>query len=296
MEIIPGSIPQSKFHGYLLGSVAPRPIALVSTVDSEGNVNVSPYSFFNVFSSNPPIAIFSPARRGRDNTTKHTLENVREVKECVINVVNYNMVQQTSLSSSEYAKGVNEFVKAGFTEQSSKTVSVPGVKEAPVKLECRVKEIIELGSEGGAGNLVICEVLLLNINDDVINENGHVDPNLMQLVGRMGGAWYNKAYGEALFQVEKPGIVPGIGIDNIPVDIRNSTILTGNDLGVLGNVKQIPDETEVNEYKLIELSDLFVEYEDDANGLELKIHELAKQLIKSNKVEEAWKALLTFNN
>lgn len=296
MEFKPGDVSQPKLHGYLLGAVAPRPIALVSTVDGNGNVNLSPFSFFNVFSSNPPIAIFSPARKGRDNTTKHTYENVKEIKECVINVVSYDMVQQTSLSSSEYEKGVNEFTKAGFTEVQSTLIQPPGVLESPARLECIVKDVVELGETGGAGNLVICEVKLVHISDQILDEKGHIDPNKIKLVGRMGGNWYNKAYGEALFSVEKPLTEPGIGVDLIPEDIRNSMILSGNDLGILGNAKEMPDETSVNEYKLMELADLFIQHEDDPKKLELEIHQKAKKLIQENRVEEAWKTLLSFNN
>ena len=236
MKINPKDIPVPQLHGYLLGAVGPRPIAFASTIDSEGNPNLSPFSFFNVFSANPPILIFSPARRGRDNTTKHTYENVKEVAEVVINVVNYDIVEQMSLSSTEYPKGVNEFIKAGFTPLESETIKPLRVKESPIQFECRVNEVVELGDGGGAGNLVICEVLMIHIKDEVLDSNGKIDQKKIDLVGRMGGNWYCHANGDALFEVEKPLATLGIGIDNIPEDIRNSSILTGNDLGKLGKL------------------------------------------------------------
>lgn len=296
LSITPGELPVPKFHGYLLGSVGPRPIAFASTVDEEGNVNLSPYSFFNVFGANPPIAIFSPARRVRDNTTKHTLENAKATNEVVINIVNYAMVEQMSLSSTEYAKGVNEFVKAGFTPIDSEVVKPPRVKEAPVQLECKVKEIVETGAEGGAGNLIICEVVRMHIEESILDENGVIDQTKIDLVGRMGGNYYVRAHGEALFEVAKPLRTLGIGVDQIPEDIRNSKVLTGNDLGKLGNVEELPNETDVNDYRLMELADLFQELEDEPAVLEQKLHERAHELLKDGNVEEAWKTLLTFNN
>jgi len=285
-----------ELHQLLLGGVAPRPIAFASTIDKDGKPNLSPYSFFNVFSSNPPIAIFSPNRRVRDNTVKHTLENVEEVAEVVINIVNYPMVQQMSLSSTEYAKGVNEFEKAGFTQEKSTLVKPFRVKEAPMALECKVREVIKLGDQGGAGNLIVCEILMVHVADHVLDKDGKVDPFKIDLVARMGGDWYCRANGESLFEVPKPLSTLGIGVDAIPHDIRNSNVLTGNDLGLLGNVESLPDETEVNEYKLIELADLFVELEDNPKVLEQKLHKIAKAFIAENKIHEAWKTLLTFNN
>lgn len=296
ISIDPKAIPVPQLHGYLLGAVAPRPIAFASTVDANGKPNLSPFSFFNVFSANPPVAIFSPARRGRDNTTKHTYENVKEHAEVVINIVNYDMVQQMSLSSTEYGKGVNEFEKAGFTMIESDLVKPFRVAESPVQLECKVTEVKELGTEGGAGNLVFCEVVRIHIKEEVLDANGKVDTHKLDLVGRMGGNWYVHAQGSALFEVEKPLTTLGIGVDQIPADIRNSTILTGNNLGQLGNVEALPNETDVNEYKLIELSEVFQEYEDDAAQLENELHKKAKQLLDENKVGDAWKTLLSFNN
>ncbi|UTW64564.1 flavin reductase family protein [bacterium SCSIO 12741] len=296
LSVDPQEIPVPQLHGYLLGAVGPRPIAFASTVDANGNPNLSPFSFFNVFSANPPIAIFSPARRGRDNTTKHTYENVKVHPEVVINVVTYDMVQQMSLSSTEYPDGVNEFEKAGFTMLESDIVKPFRVKESPVQLECKVNEVIELGSNGGAGNLVISEVVRIHIHPDVLDEAGKVDTRKMDLVGRMGGNWYCRANGDALFEVAKPLTTLGIGVDQIPEDIRNSKFLTGNDLGMLGNVENLPDETTVNEFKLIELSDLFMEHEDEPTRLEEELHKHAHQLLNNNQVEDAWKTLLSFNN
>ena len=296
IKIDPNEIETAKLHGYLLGAVAPRPIAFASTLDENGKPNLSPYSFFNVFSANPPIAIFSPARRVRNNTTKHTLENAKATKEVVINIVNYNIVEQMSLSSTEYPEGVNEFVKAGLTPVPSETVKPFRVKEAPVQLECEVREVVELGNEGGAGNLVICEIKMVHIDENVLDDQGKIDPKKIDLVARMGGNWYCRANGDALFEIAKPLSTLGIGVDAIPMDIRNSDILTGNNLGQLGNVEALPDETEVNEYKLTELADLFVELEDKATELEIELHKIAKQKLEQGEVMEAWKALLSFND
>ena len=225
LTIDPKEIAVPKMHGYLLGAVAPRPIAFASTVDKDGNVNLSPFSFFNVFSANPPILVFSPARRGRDNTTKHTYENVLEVPEVVINIVNYDMVQQASLSSTEYDKGVNEFIKSGLTPVASERVKPPRVGESPVSFECKVNEVVSLGPNGGAGNLVICEVLLVHIKEEVLDEEGRIDPVKLDAVARMGGDYYCRAQGDALFTVPKPLATKGIGVDQIPAPIRNSKIL-----------------------------------------------------------------------
>ena len=296
LTIDPKEVPTGVLHGYLLSAVAPRPIALASTMDEEGNPNLSPFSFFNVFSANPPIAIFSPARRVRNNTTKHTLENAQATKEVVINIVNYDMVQQMSLSSTEYGDGVDEFVKSGLTKLESEMIKPFRVKESPVQLECTVREVIELGQEGGAGNLVISEVVKVHVSEEVLDENGKIDPLKMDQVARCGGNWYSRANAESMFEVPKPLSTLGIGVDQIPSDIRNSKILSGNDLGMLGNVENLPNETDVNEYKLMELSDLFMEYEDDAKTLEQKLHQLAKEQLANNEIEQAWMTLLAFNN
>lgn len=296
MKVNPKDVSVGKLHGYLLGAVGPRPIAFASTIDLEGNPNLSPFSFFNVFSANPPILIFSPARRGRDNTTKHTYENVKLVKEVVINVVTHDIVEQMSLSSTEYAQGVNEFEKAGLTAVQSETIKPFRVKESPVQFECVVNEVIELGANGGAGNLIICEVKLIHINDDVLDENGIIDQQKIDLVARMGGNWYCRAHGDALFEVAKPLTTLGIGVDQIPVSIRNSEILSGNNLGQLGNIETLPNETDVNEFKLTELADLFIEFEDDAVALEKSLHAKAKEYLSQNQVIDAWKTLLSFND
>jgi flavin reductase (DIM6/NTAB) family NADH-FMN oxidoreductase RutF len=293
--ILPSEVSVGQLHQTLLGAVAPRPIAFASTIDEEGRPNLSPFSFFNVFSANPPILIFSPARRGRDNTTKHTYENVKRVKECVINVVNYDIVQQMSLSSVEYPAGVNEFVKAGLTALPSDHVKPFRVKESPVQIECKVNEVIELGPNGGAGNLVICEVLAIHIDESVLDENGKIDAYKLDLVARMGGDWYTRAR-NGMFEVPKPNEKLGIGVDLIPADIRSSKVLTGNDLGMLGNVQQLPDETSVNEYKLTELADLFIEHEGNATELEHQLHMRAQQLLQEKNIQEAWMTLLSFNN
>jgi flavin reductase (DIM6/NTAB) family NADH-FMN oxidoreductase RutF len=265
-------------------------------VNKEGKPNLSPFSYFNVFSANPPVLIFSPARRGRDNTTKHTYENAKVHPEVVINMVNYAIVEQMSLSSTEYPEGVNEFVKAGLTPIASDLIAPPRVKESPVQYECKVKDIIELGEEGGAGNLIICEVLKIHVREDLLDEELSINQRAIDTVGRMGGNFYVRAHGEALFEVAKPSRNLGIGVDQIPEEIKNSTILTGNDLGRLGNIEALPDETEVNDYKLTELSDLFVEWEDDPHELENLLHRRAHELLDRQMVREAWLTLLSFNN
>ena len=237
--IDPKALSTAALHGYMLGAVTPRPIAFASTIDVDGNVNLSPFSFFNVFSANPPIMIFSPARRGRDNTTKHTYENVLQVKEVVINIVNYDIVQQMSLSSTEYGKGVNEFEKAGLTPLASQTIKPPRVAESPVQFECRVNEVISLGTEGGAGNLVICEVLKMHINEAILDADGKIDPVKLDAVSRMGGNWYGRAK-QGMFEVPKPLSRLGIGFDQLPETIRTSKLLTGNDLAMLANVEVLP--------------------------------------------------------
>ena len=247
LSILPQEVSTGKLHGYLLSAVSPRPIAFASTVDDLGNVNLSPFSFFNVFSANPPILVFSPARRVRDNTTKHTLENILITKEVVINIVNYDMVQQMSLSSTEYPAGVNEFLKSGLTEVASDIVKPPRVQEAPVQFECKVNDVIALGNQGGAGNLIIAEVVKLHIKETILDADGKIDANKIDAVARMGGNWYNRSR-EGMFEVIKPIKTRGIGVDALPISIKNSTILTGNELGILGNSERIPTMDEVKEY------------------------------------------------
>ncbi len=296
LSIDPKELPIPKLHGYLLGAVGPRPIAFASTIDAEGNANLAPFSFFNVFSANPPILIFSPARSGRTNTNKDTFHNVKSVAEVVINVVNHDIVHQMSLASSPYAPGVDEFEKAGFTKIASETIKPFRVAESPVQFECKVNEVIELGQNGGAGNLVICEVKRIHINAAILDENGKIDQHKIDLVSRMGGNWYCRANADSMFEITKPVTTCGIGIDAIPADIRSSTILTGNDLGQLGGIEELPNETDVNEYKLLELSDLFVSLEDEQVKLEHELHQRAQKLLTENKLDEAWMTLLSFNN
>ncbi|MFT5821579.1 MAG: flavin reductase (DIM6/NTAB) family NADH-FMN oxidoreductase RutF [Crocinitomix sp.] len=296
LSIDPKELPIPKLHGYLLGAVGPRPIAFASTIDEDGNPNLAPFSFFNVFSANPPIMIFSPARSGRTNTTKDTFNNVKNIAEVVINVVSHDMVHQMSLASSPYAPGVDEFAKAGFTKIASDTIKPFRVAESPVQFECVVNEIVELGQNGGAGNLVICEVKKIHINEAVLDDDGKIDQHKIDLVSRMGGNWYCRADENSMFEITKPITTVGIGVDTIPVDIQNSALLSKNDLGQLGGIEEFPNETDVNEYKLLELSDLFVSLEDEQTKLELELHKRAKQLLTENKLDEAWMTLLSFNN
>ncbi len=283
LTIDPTQIPTAKLHGYLLSAIAPRPIAFASTIDGSGNPNLSPFSFFNVFSANPPILIFSPARRVRDNTTKHTLENVHEVKEVVINVVNHAIVQQMSLSSTEYAKGVNEFEKAGFTMLPSETIKPFRVAESPVQFECKVNEIVSLGTEGGAGNLIICEVLKLHINEDVLDENQAIVQEKLDLVARAGGSYYSRAK-NGFFEIPKPLTTLGIGVDNLPESIRNSTILTGNNLGMLANVEAAPNQQDVDNFARDNPTFIGIETQEK--------HKFAQQFLENNDVDSAWKVLL----
>lgn len=296
ISINPKELPVQKVHQYLLGAIGPRPIAFASTVDAEGKPNLAPFSFFNVFSANPPILIFSPARSGRLNTTKDTYNNVKVVPEVVINVVNYDIVQQMSLASSPYAPGVDEFEKSGFNKLPSETIQPNRVGESPVQFECKVNQVVELGTEGGAGNLIICEVTRIHINEEVLDENGMIDQHKIDLVSRMGGDWYCRADSTSMFEVKKPITTCGIGFDQLPIDILTSKVFTKNDLGQLAGIEELPNETDVNEYKLLELSDLFLSLEDDAKKLENELHKRAAILLKENKLQEAWLTLLAFNN
>lgn len=295
-SINPKEIEIPKLHRYLLGSIGPRPIAFASTIDSKGNINLAPFSFFNVFSANPPIMIFSPARSGRTNESKDTYNNVKEVPEVVINVVTHDMVHQMSLASSPYGSDVSEFEKAGFTSLASDMITPPRVKESPVQFECKVNEVIELGDQGGAGNLIICEVLRIHVKESLLDQNEMIDQHKIDLVSRMGGNWYCRADKNSMFEIQKPITTCGIGFDALPTDIRNSSILSGNDLGQLAGIEQLPNETDVNEYKLLELSELFLSLEEDAVQLEIEIHKRAQDLLKRNLLEEAWLTLLSFNN
>ncbi len=296
LSIDPKTLPVQKLHQYLLGAVGPRPIAFASTVDAEGNANLAPFSFFNVFSANPPILIFSPARSGRTNETKDTYKNVKVIPEVVINVVNYDIVHQMSLASSPYAPGVSEFEKAGFTALDSDLIKPKRVGESPVQFECKVNEVVELGHEGGAGNLIICEVVKIHINEAVLDENGSIDQFKIDLVSRMGGNWYCRADKKSMFEITKPITTCGIGFDQLPLDIKQSTVLTGNDLGHLAGIEELPNETDVNEYKLLELSELFVSLENEPKKLEIALHLKAKELLEKNQLRDAWLTLLSFNN
>ncbi len=291
-KIDPKSIKTPELHGLLLGAISPRPIAFASTIDKAGNVNLSPFSFFNVFGANPPTLIFSPSRRGRDNTTKHSFENVKEVGEVVINIANYAMVEQMSLASTEYGQGVNEFTKSGFTEAKSEKIKPPRVAESPVAFECIVKQIIETGTEGGAGNLVICEVVFIHINDEILDENGKIDPIKLDPIGRMGGNWYSRAK-EGIFEVEKPLSKLGVGVDAIPEGIRLSKVLTGNDLGKLGNVEELPSQEEISEMAKHEVvQKIITENAGQPEKLEKALHLHAHELLTKGEVAKAWKVLM----
>ena len=277
----------------LQGAIAPRPVCFASTIDKNGHVNLSPFSFFNIFSTKPPILIFSPARRGRDNTTKHTLENVLEVPEVCINVVTYSMVQQTSLASTEYPKGTNEFIKAGFTQEPSVTIKPPRVKESPVQLECVVNQVIPLGTEGGAGNLVICQVKLIHVNPDVLTATGRIDQEKIDLVARMGGDWYARAHGSALFEVPKPLTTLGMGVDQLPDSIKNSTVLTGNDLGMLANTEELPDTDSIEVYIRMHKELQAILTQPSGSERTDTLHRMAHELLLKKDVTSAWKVVLS---
>jgi len=296
LSLDPKELTVQRLHQLLLGAVGPRPIAFASTLDADGRANLAPFSFFNVFSANPPVLVFSPARSGRTGQSKDTFNNAKAVPEVVINVVNYPMVHQMSLASSPYAPGVNEFVKAGFTALASEKVKPFRVAEAPVQFECKIQQIIELGQDGGAGNLIICEVVQLHIQENLLTENGLIDQHKIDLVARMGGDWYCRANNQSMFEIKKPITTCGIGYDALPQDIKNSQILSANNLGQLAGIEALPNETDVNEYKLLELSSLFLDLEHDAVALEQALHKRAQELLAANQLEEAWLTLLCFNN
>jgi flavin reductase (DIM6/NTAB) family NADH-FMN oxidoreductase RutF len=283
----------AELQNYLQYVIAPRPICFVSTIDKQGNVNLSPFSFFNLFSINPPICVFSPSRRVRDNTSKHSLENVMEVPECVINIVNYDMVQQTSLASVEYPKGVNEFVKAGFTQLPSELVRPPRVAESPVQMECIIRQVIPLGENAGAGNLVLSEIKRIHIKDDILDASGKIDQTKINLVARLGGDWYCRVGADNLFEVEKPVRTLGIGVDSLPASIRNSAVLTGNNLGQLGNVECLPSDEEIDAIRTdSELRQILDATIGDSFTRERELHQYARKLLESGNVIKAWKVLL----
>jgi len=288
ISLDPKDLSTGKLHGYLLSAVAPRPIAFASTMDRDGNPNLSPFSFFNVFSANPPVLIFSPARRVRDNTTKHTLDNVEVLNEVVINVVNYDIVHQMSLSSTEYPEGVNEFEKAGLTMLPSDKVKPFRVAESPVQFECKVNDIIKLGTEGGAGNLVICEVVKLHISEDVLNADKTINQEALDLVARAGGSYYSRAK-QGFFEIPKPLRTMGIGVDALPEDIKNSMILTGNDLGMLANVDSLPSKDKVKAF----IEDVSERYPEIKSASHREKQKLARNYLSYGDVESAWKLLLS---
>ena len=286
-------ISTAEAQNFLQHAIAPRPICFASTIDLAGNVNLSPFSFFNLFSTNPPVVIFSPARRVRDNTTKHTLQNIEEVSEVAINILSYDMVHQASLSSCEFLKGTDEFLKTGFTKEPSQIIKPPRVKESPVQLECKVLEVKPLGTQGGAGNLVIAEVLIMHINENVLNANGSIDQTKMDVVARHGGNWYSRINASNLFEVEKPNTQLGIGVDALPQNIRNSNILTGNNLGQLANVHEYPFVDAAFEDE--KLKSIFQYYAADPIEMEKELHIYAKELLDKGNVNDAWQILLALN-
>jgi flavin reductase (DIM6/NTAB) family NADH-FMN oxidoreductase RutF len=287
LTIDPKQVSPAKLQGYLQSAIAPRPIAFASTMDKNGKPNLSPFSFFNIFSANPPILVFSPARRVRNNTTKHTLQNCEETREVVINMVNFDIVQQMSLSSTEYGEGVNEFVKSGLTAIPSEVIKPYRVAESPVQFECKVNQIIALGNDGGAGNMIICEVLKMHIDETVLDNEGFIDPVKIDLVSRLGANWYSRAK-EGLFEVEKPVTTLGIGVDAIPSFVKESAIFNGNDLGKLGNVEALPTEEEITIFVNQNFAVKGVLSSDD----EVTIHQKAKEYLNNNEVLSAWKVLL----
>ena len=296
LSLNPKDIPPRQLHHYLLGAVVPRPICFASTVDENGNSNLAPFSFFNVFSSNPPIAVFSPSRSGRTGNHKDTFNNIQKVREVVINMVNYSMAEQMSLASSPYSAEVDEFVKSGFNKVKSDIVQPHRLKESPVQFECKVLEIKQLGDKGGAGNLIICEILKIHISIDVLDDNQMIDQQKIDLIAIMGGNWYSRTEKKSMFEITKPITTIGIGFDELPIEILNSNILTGNELGKLAGIESLPNETAVNDFKLIELSEIFLKFEDDAKKLEFSLHKKAHEFLLQNDLEAAWKTLLSFNN
>ncbi len=289
VSIDPTAITIPELQGYLQAAVAPRPIAFASTVDKEGNINLSPFSFFNVFSANPPILIFSPARRVRDNTTKHTLENILQIPEVVINIVNYAIVEQASLSSTEYDKGVNEFIKAGLAAIPSTKIRPPRVAESPVSFECMVDEVIPLGDEGGAGSLVIARVVMMHVQEQYL-EDGKLSTTKLDLVARMGGNWYCRASGSAVFEIPKPLLTKGIGIDALPDSICNSSVLSGNNLARLGNSEQFPSAAEIE--MASENRDVAETIRNGEKNIQNRLHLLAKKALENNQISLAFSILM----
>lgn len=282
LRIDPAEVPMPKMHQYILGSVSPRPIAFASTVDADGNPNLAPFSFFNAVGSNPPMVIFSPARSGRDNSTKNTLDNIEATREVVINIVNYDIVQQMSLASSPYPKGVNEFIKSGLTPIESEMIRPYRVKESWVQMECKVRDIYYTGKSGGAGNIIMCEIVLMHINEKCLDENGRMDPKKMDLVARMGGDYYCRVIPESVFVLPQPKDTCGMGVDALPASIRNSNVLTGNDLGALANFQQLPTKEEA--LSVVGLISIAME--------ETALHKMAQEKIRDHQIWEGFKMLM----
>ncbi|MBU3713312.1 MAG: flavin reductase family protein [Ferruginibacter sp.] len=289
--MIPQNLTPVDLQNYLQHAIAPRPICFASTVDKQGKVNLSPFSFFNMVSSNPPIVVFSPARRVRNNTTKHTLENVMEVPEVVVNIVDYDMIQQMSLASCEYPKEANEFIKSGFTEEKATLVKPPMVKESKIKLECKVNQVIPLGTEGGAGNLIIAEVIMMHIDDSILNTENKIDQTKLDLVARLGGNWYTRANASTIFEIEKPNTKLGIGFDALPSSVKNSKLLNGNDLAQLANVHMMPEiDPSFHDDKL---KNIIQYYSINPEEMEKELHTYAKELLQQGKTDQAWQVLLS---
>lgn len=291
-EIIPSDLKTADLHAYLLGAIAPRPIAFVSTMDAQGNINLSPFSFFNVFGTRPPVLIFSPALRGRDAGRKHSLDNIIETGTCVVNIVDYAMVQQMSLASSEYPKGVNEFIKSGLSMLESVSVKPPRVAESPVQFECKLMQVLATGDQGGAGQLVICEVVRIHIRESILDEQGRIDPYKIDQVARLGGDWYTRA-AEGLFRIAKPLSTPGIGVDALPEAARQSSVLTGNELGMLGNIEPYPDEEELISFSsAADIQRLMESYPPSDIHNREQIHHAVAERLKQNEYRQALMLLL----
>ncbi len=294
-SIAPESLTIKERHGLLLGAIGPRPIAWVSSIDEEGNPNLAPFSFFNIFSSNPPIVIFSPARSGRTKKTKHTYENAKNHPEVVINVVNHALLDQMVISSLEYDRGTNEFEKAGLTMLTSERVRPFRIAESPVQLECKVLETRALGTEGAAGNLVICEVVYIHVSEEILDKSGRISPQKIDLIGRLGGPWYSRAQGDALFEIKSNPMNLVLGYDRIPDFALKSDELTAKELSLLAQHDTLPNETEVNDFKLEELSAIFMEEQDDPSRLQKTLIACVKKTLSKKELKKAWMTLLAFN-
>lgn len=293
LRIDPKNIPTEKLHAYLLGAVAPRPIAFASTMDADGNPNLAPFSFFNAFSSNPPVLVFSANRRVKNATTKDTYANIKATREVVINTVSYRFVRKMALASIEYPPGVNEFLKAGFTALKSEVVKPFRVAESAVHFECKVKDIIELGKGGGAGNLFICEVVLMHVSEAVLDSHGRIDPHKIDLCARMGGPLYCRASGDAVFEIVQPTEKIGIGFDRLPQKIKSSKVLTGNDLAELASAEHLPSGEEIAAFREdTRFKELVERFHNDAESLEWHAHQYARQLLAEKNVHKAWQLLL----